>query len=156
MRVRRWHKQRHHHTPYLRRYTPIYATHPQWLSEDSAHWLIQQHNTIGVVTEVTSELMPQRPFSSFFFAKICAQSFYSSSPMGEKDLYTGGPHGLLSCFITNVIPGIFMVFSTSGKAISYPIKWTYKDAVPIWCNRVVSAAMLKEGSKTTSVPPNLT
>ena len=42
----------------------------------------------------------------FFFANICAQSFYSSSPMGEKDLYTGGPHGLLSCFITNEIPGI--------------------------------------------------
>ena len=30
--------------------------------------------------------------------------------MGEKDLYTGGPHGLLSCFITNEIPGILQFF----------------------------------------------
>ena len=44
----------------------------------------------------------------FFFANICAQSFYSSSPMGEKELYTVGPHGLLSCFITNEIPGVFL------------------------------------------------
>ena len=63
----------------------------------------------------------QSRFFDYFFAFTYTQSFYSSSPIGEKDLYTGGPHGLLSCYITNVIPGIFG-FITSGKAISYPIK----------------------------------
>ena len=54
----------------------------------------------------------------FFFANVCAQSFYISSPIGVKDLYTVGPHGLLSCFIT----GVLFVFSTSGRAISYPLE----------------------------------
>ena len=38
---------------------------------------------------------------SIFFAKPCAQSFYRSSPMSRaEDLYTSGPHGLLSYCIT--------------------------------------------------------
>ena len=44
----------------------------------------------------------------FFFAVACAQSFYRTSSIeGKKVLYTVGPHGLLSCFITDEVPGNF-------------------------------------------------
>ena len=43
-------------------------------------------------------------FFLFFFAVICALSFYRSSPMIRVEgVYTNGPHGLLSCFITEIL-----------------------------------------------------
>ena len=50
-------------------------------------------------------------FLLFFFANVCAQSFYRPSPIGgQRVLYTGGPHGLLSYFITNAVAGIIFWF----------------------------------------------
>ena len=40
-----------------------------------------------------------------FFACACAQSFYRPSPIlvGQRARYTGGPRGLLSYFITELL-----------------------------------------------------
>ena len=57
----------------------------------------------------------------FFFAKTCAQSFYRSSPMNRaKDLYTSGPHGLLSYFITAILVPAFFGFLDAGRAQQLP------------------------------------
>ena len=60
-------------------------------------------------------------FFFFFFAKTCAQSFYRSSPMNRaKDLYTSGPHGLLSYFITAILVPAFFGFLDAGRAQQLP------------------------------------
>ena len=61
-------------------------------------------------------------FFFIFFANACAQSFYRPSPIrGQRVLYTGGPHGLLSCFITDVLPGIFWFFKLQAGPSVTPI-----------------------------------
>ena len=57
-----------------------------------------------------------------FFAIVCAQSYYRFSPIGGvKSLYTIGPHGFLSCFITDVVPGIFWFFKLQAGPSVTPL-----------------------------------
>ena len=50
--------------------------------------------------------------SFFFFLPILVPSLSTAPvPLREKGLYTVGPHGLLSCFITNVVPGVFEFYN---------------------------------------------
>ena len=59
---------------------------------------------------------------NLFFANNCAQSFYRPSPIrGQRVMYTGGPNGLLSCFITDVVPGIFWFFKLQAGPSVTPL-----------------------------------
>ena len=68
--------------------------------------------------------------NSFFFAKTSAQSFYKSSPMSRaKDLYTSGPHGLLSYFITAILVPAFLGFWMRAGPSSYPTDVNKSDTL---------------------------
>ena len=73
--------------------------------------------------------------------------------MGEKDLYTGGPHGLLSCFITNVIPGILLFFQLQARPSVTPIN-ECTEIMFLFDVTGLSAAVIIEGSNTRFVPSN--
>ena len=61
-----------------------------------------------ILKQKRRQTLSRKTFFFFFFAVICAQSFYRTSSIeGRKVLYTVVPHGLLSCFITDEVPGIF-------------------------------------------------
>ena len=59
----------------------------------------------------------------FFCRGLCPVFLQTQSHSSlAKGLYTGGPKGLLSCFITELLfLAVFEIFITSGRALSYPI-----------------------------------
>ena len=53
-----------------------------------------------------------KTWTNYFFLPLLVPSLSTAPvPLREKVLYTVGPHGLLSCFITDEVPGILWFFN---------------------------------------------
>ena len=62
----------------------------------------------------------------FFFANVSAQSFYRFNPMNRaRDLYTSGPHGLQSYFITELSFPAVLWFYYCGQ-LGFQLNTLYK------------------------------
>ena len=57
----------------------------------------------------------------FFFCQNLCPVLLQLQSHGGKNLYTVRPHGLLSCFITNEIPGILCVFQLQAGPSVTPL-----------------------------------